>query len=309
MSVVEIFAGAGGFATGLRLAGFEAKALLDYDRKMCDTLISNFGKRKVILADVSKFNFREKFGRNQTDLLAGGPPCQPFSAAGLRLGEFDSRDQWPNAIRAVKEMQPKAFVFENVFGLLSPNNVHYFSIIKDSFKKLGYTVIAKKVNASHYGVPQRRRRVFLIGFNNQAAMKKFQFPQPSHTSKNALTLQQAIANLPPFGSELAKKMMHVPMKVQAKAYKGHCGSPLDRPAKTVLAGERGPGGGNNMINYGNGNLRHFTPREAARLQTFPDSYILPQNLNEAHRQIGNAVPVELARRIGVEILAALGASG
>ena len=211
MKSLEIFSGAGGLAQGLRLAGFEHEALVEWDKDACRSLKRNFSKAIVLQTDIRKFNYRTYSG---IDILAGGPPCQPFSLGGKHKGNKDKRDMFPHAIRGIRELAPKAFIFENVKGLLRQSFATYFNYIllqltypeevketneswnshlsrlekihtKGSYKGLKYNVIFRLINAANYGVPQKRERVAIIGIQDSLNVE-FSFPLATHSQDRLL---------------------------------------------------------------------------------------------------------------------------
>ena len=160
LTCVEICAGAGGQALGLAMAGFVHVALVEYEADYCEVLRKNRPEWNVICADVHDFDGRPYRG---VDLLAGGVPCPPFSVAGKQLGQDDERDLFPEAIRLIREIKPKAVMLENVRGFLDPGFETYRSHIFKSIQDLGYVTHIKLLNASNFGVPQLRPRVVIIG--------------------------------------------------------------------------------------------------------------------------------------------------
>ena len=294
MKVVEIYAGCGGMATGIRNEGSHHVALSEWKTQCAQTLADN-GFVNVFCEDVSKVDFGKY--HQQCDLLCGGPPCQAFSQAGKQLGRRDSRDGWPDALRALDEIRPRMFLFENVRGMLSRAFDTYRTIIIDRMVTLGYTVLLLDVDVSDHGVAQHRKRVFFVGFLEAKYASQFKLPPrivPPPTLRTALLgLGTPRANCSQF-----KDDSHAPVSRQAKAYKGHTGSVLDAPAKTVLAGVHGVGGGNNCFTQDDGTLRYFTVREAARVQGFDDSFFIRStSWTSGIEQIGNAVPPPVVSRI------------
>jgi DNA (cytosine-5)-methyltransferase 1 len=192
---------------------------------------------------------------------------------------------FPEAIRSVKELKPKAFIFENVKGILRPAFSEYFNSIIASLSELGYKVSVNPVNAADYGVPQKRERVFIIGIRNDIK-KDFMFPKPTHIGKWK-TIRDVL------GSPVSGK--------PARTYAGHTGSVLDAPSKTIKAGAHGVPGGENMIVLDSGQTRYLTADEAKIIQTFPKDFQISGSWGEAMRQIGNAVPVELAKKVGLSV--------
>lgn len=332
---VELFAGAGGLALGLTLAGFKHSAVIEWDHDSCETIRENqrrgFNLVKdwiVYEQDASKFQYSDI--TEKIDLVSGGPPCQPFSLAGKHGAFNDNRDMWGEAVRAVRELGPQAFIFENVKGLLRPAFKIYFQYILDQLahpsilrkknedwsrhasrlielklvKNPEYSVHFKLLNAADYGVAQKRERVVIVGFKYNSGIK-WEFPVPTHSQK-WVTIRKAIADLPEISaSRPTSEVSNHSFQKGAKFYKGHTGSKLDEPGKTLKAGAHGVPGGENMIVNDDGTCRYFSVREAARLQCFPDGYIFPGSWSENMRQLGNAVPVLLAKTIGESVWEAL----
>ena len=325
MRSLELFSGCGGLAKGLEQAGFEHCAFIEFNKWACKSLRANFNPMLVHETDVRKFDFKSI---GKVDIVAGGPPCQPFSLGGLSKAHEDSRDMFPEAIRAIHELRPKAFVFENVKGLLRKSFSDYFSYIilrltypdvaatdektwrehLDELRKLDfaeykglkYDVQYKLVNAVDYGVPQNRERVFIVGFRDNVPAE-WKWPA---TSQGKRTIADAIGHLQstrPFELPEDHKIV-----MGAREYPGHSGSDYTSPSKTIKAGAHGVPGGENMIRFPDGTLRYMTVHEAKLIQTFPSDYIVCGGWGEAMRQIGNAVPVKLAEQMGRSIADALG---
>ncbi|MGH2345817.1 MAG: DNA cytosine methyltransferase, partial [Chloroflexota bacterium] len=322
---------------------------------------SDIARWEIIEGDVRGVDFAS-FGA--LDLIAGGPPCQPFSIGGKHRGTEDSRNMIPEFIRAVREVMPRAFIMENVRGLLRPAFGDYFSYAlleltypsierrlheewPDHYRRLlaareggapaEYLLDHQVVNAADYGIPQFRARVFVVGFRADQAVA-WRFPGPTHArdallrdqwvtgaywDKHGLerpptplgmstcldrlsrlelpftspwrTMRDAIADLPEPAHFDVPGILNHRYILGARSYPGHTGSVLDWPAKTLKAGGHGVPGGENMIALPDGSVRYFTVRESARLQTFPDTWRFEGAWGEIMRQLGNAVPMELAR--------------
>jgi DNA (cytosine-5)-methyltransferase 1 len=222
MQSIELFVGAGGLGIGASQAGFHPLAVIDWDKWACDTIRENqkrhlkpFSNWPLHEGDVSKFDFRSV--ANTVDLITGGPPCQPFSLGGLHRAFLDKRDMFPQAIRAVRELRPKAFVFENVKGLTRATFANYLEYIRlqlrhpdltarksepwlehlarlEDYETAGkhdglhYRVVMRVLNAANYGVPQRRERVFIVGFRSDTEVE-WHFPDASHTQEALLWSQ------------------------------------------------------------------------------------------------------------------------
>ncbi|MDO8988813.1 MAG: DNA cytosine methyltransferase [Sideroxyarcus sp.] len=210
MKSLEIFSGAGGLAKGLELAGFQHSAFVEFNKHACASLNENFDAEKVFFGDIKDFDFSTLAG---VDIVAGGPPCQPFSLGGKHKADQDSRDMFPYAIRAIEQLTPKAFVFENVKGLLRESFADYFeyiilrltypgfaakpnadwkehlsdlrSIGQLSYAGTKYDVSFKLVNAANYGVPQTRERVVIVGTRSDLCVS-WSFPAETHSEDRLL---------------------------------------------------------------------------------------------------------------------------
>lgn len=380
MKSVELFAGVGGLAMGCELAGFEPAVVIEWNRWACETIRDNQERDYPLVrhwplheGDVRSFDWSTLTG--SVDLVAGGPPCQPFSLGGKHGAHGDGRDMFPAAVDFVRRLRPRAFLFENVKGLTRSSFANYFQyiLLQLEFPEVAarpdeewvahlrrlqeeksarprrragliYNVVPTLVNAADYGVPQRRERVFIVGFRADLGVE-WSFPRPTHSfdallheqwvtgdywSRHQLpqpetpekfadrvralgqsllpldarpwrTVRDALAGLPEPSTAEGATIQDHRFQAGAKAYPGHTGSPLDQPAKTLKAGDHGVPGGENMMVCDDGSMRYFTARESARLQTFPDGYKLHGTWSEAMRQIGNAVPVMLARHVAASV--------
>lgn len=238
MKSLEIFAGVGGLALGLHKAGFSPVALIEKDPRACANLRLNHPHWNVLESDIAGVEFSD-FGK--VDLVSGGPPCQPFSAGGLGRGHVDKRDMFPQAVRAVAELLPKAFIFENVQGLMRPSFREYveyivlrltfplvtikpdsqWSPLSNKLRKLPvsdalYQVRVHRVDAADYGVPQRRRRIFLVGLRSDFVSTGEIFPEPTHSKEELMLGQWANGsywrehNLPAPRSVSQGKLLEVP---------------------------------------------------------------------------------------------------
>ena len=325
MRCLELFSGCGGLAKGLELAGFEHCAFVEFNKWACKSLRENFNPTLVHETDVRNFDFTSV---GKVDVVAGGPPCQPFSLGGLARAHEDSRDMFPEAIRAIHELRPKAFVFENVKGLLRKGFSDYFSYIVlrltfpdqtisrgmswrehlnelrridySRYKGLKYAVQYKLVNAVDYGIPQNRERVFIVGFRNDVSID-WKWPEETSERKSIAQTIGHIQSMAPSAFPEDHKIFS-----GAREYPGHSGSDYNAPSKTIKAGADGVPGGENMIRFPDGTLRYMTVHEAKLIQTFPPDYVIAGSWGEAMRQIGNAVPVLLAEKMGRSVLNALG---
>ena len=302
-SAVELFAGCGGSAVGLRSLDIEVVALFERDARVVATLHAN-GFSGVICADVNDVDFRPFRG---VDIVSGGPPCQPFSIGGMHRGAADERDGWGAAVRAVAEIGPALFIFENAAAFAGESHREYREALERRFRHLGYATRTVVTDAQFHTVPQVRRRSLLLGFKDRAALARFTEPVPLAPS----SLRAAIADLgTPLQSERDWPRQHALHTASAKPYKGHTPSLLDSPAKTVVAGVHGVPGGANCVRLDDGSMRYFTIREALRVQGFPDDFHFPNNVSWSaiFRQVGNAAPPALIARYAQAQLAATAAS-
>jgi DNA (cytosine-5)-methyltransferase 1 len=362
-SSVELFTGCGGLAMGLSRAGFHSLRMVEWDKHSVTNVLHNRarGVEHVVdwpihSEDVRSVDWRQYAG---IELVAGGPPCQPFSIGGRHRGHEDSRDMWPEAVRAVREIEPRGFLFENVRGLTRTAFADYLKWViaalehphiasyegesrAEHLARLTrvndplYRVRLTLVNAADFGAAQKRHRVVIMGVHRDLDeeppllrpthsrerllwdqwvtgdyWKRHGLPRPSSgpdKSDVALvkrlrsamlapptlawrTLRDAIHDLGEPGN--GKVANHV-LQPGARSYPGHTGSPLDMPAKALKAGVHGVPGGENTIALENGGIRYLTVREAARLQGLPDDYEFIGSWSENMRQLGNAVPTQLA---------------
>lgn len=206
---IEIFSGAGGLATGIGLSGINHNAFVEWNHDACNTLRENYGTDIVHEGDIRSFDFTPF---NGVDIIAGGPPCQPFSLGGKAKGNEDARDMFPSAIRSIRELLPKVFFFENVKGLLRNSFNDYFQYIllqlryptlsqsrndwRSTYTELKnmsikvpynetYDIYVNLVNAADYGVPQKRERVIIIGIRKDLN-REWEMPQPTHSYESLL---------------------------------------------------------------------------------------------------------------------------
>ena len=307
LTSLEICAGAGGQALGLAEAGFHHLALVEYEKDYCDTLKLNHPDWNVICCDVKDFDGWPY--RFKVDLLAGGVPCPPFSVAGKRLGSDDERDLFPEMLRLVEEIAPRAVMIENVRGFLDPTFDEYRDSIFNQLDHLGYKSQIKLLNASDYGVPQLRPRIVIVGIRKDIN-KEFAYPSPF--PEKTKTVGETIADL---------------MKENGWAEADAWISNADKIAPTIVGGSKKHGGpdlgpvrarkawlelGVDGLGIANeaprkdfkGNPR-LTPRVLARIQGFPDTWDFGKRKTVACRMIGNAFPPPVAEAVGEKIMEAL----
>lgn len=379
---VELFAGAGGLSLGLHNAGFCHAALVEYEGKACDTLRRNAERweengepvppwraDQVHARDVRDFLDSEDMPTEDVTLLAGGPPCQPFSMGGLHAGDRDVRNMFPVVMDYVRELRPALVLLENVAGLTRERFRPLLDYVQrqlefplcapranESMKehaarlerrvsgplRTRYRVMRQVVDSADFGVPQRRHRVFIMavradlgdrpppplhGGYSESALFWDQWITGEYWEKHGVappdppkdldeetrlaikkagppadarwrTVRDAISGLPkPVDRQPTQGVLNHVGIPGARAYKGHTGSPIDQPSKTIKAGVHGVCGGEAMIRFHDGQVRYLTVRESARMQTFPDDYEFVGARSNAMRHIGNAVSVDVGEAV------------
>lgn len=327
---IELFAGAGGLALGLEQAGFEEIGLVEFDHTACETLRINRPKWNVLEEDVIEVSKRDllkefKLKKGELDLLSGGYPCQAFSYAGKKLGLDDVRGtMFYYYAEFIKQLQPKMFLAENVKGLTTHDGGKTIKTMIKVFEDLGYFVEWKVLNAWDYGVAEKRQRVVIIGIRNDLKEKiKFNYPIP-HDYKPVL--RDVLKNVP---DSIGAKYPESKKKVFDLVPPGGYWRDLpDDVAREYMKSCYFMGGGRTGIarrlSWDEPSLtltcspmmkqtdrchpdesRPFTTREYARIQSFPDEWQFAGKMNDIYKQIGNAVPVNLAKCVGIEIMNAL----
>lgn len=325
-TTIELFAGAGGLALGIEKAGFNTLGLIEFDRDASDTLKCNCPEWKVInddIANISCLDLPEYFNLEigELDLLSGGAPCQSFSYAGKRLGLEDARGTlFYHYAKFLEQLQPKMFLFENVKGLLSHDKGKTYRVITNIFQSCGYSIKYKVLNAWDYGVAQKRERLITIGIRNDLADKiTFDFPAPhkykpilrdilldcpkSEGSSYSEYKRKIFELVPPGGywrdipEDIAKEYMKSCWYMEG----GRTGIlrrlSLDEPSLAVLTSPSQK----QTDRCHPLETRPFTIRENARCQSFPDDWQFCGSIGSQYKQVGNAVPVNLAYEIALQI--------
>ncbi len=326
---VELFAGAGGLALGMHMAGFRHVLLNEMSATACATLRRNHPEWNVLEGDIHTIDFTPL--RGKVDFLSGGFPCQAFSYAGKKGGLNDTRGTlFFELARAVREIQPKVFMGENVKGLLSHEEGRTLEVIRNAIRELGYTLVEPRVlKAVMYQVPQKRERLILVAIRNDLYDRGFRFKWPD-PYRRVMTLRDAF-----YGGELFDRdvpesdgQRYPAKKARVMAMVPEGGDWRDLPVevqKEYMGGSFYLGGGKTgmarRLSMDEPSLtltcapaqkqterchptetRPLTVREYARIQTFPDYWQFEGNLSDQYRQIGNAVPVNLAFAIGRSLI-------
>lgn len=334
IQTLSLFSGAGGLDVGFAQAGFHAVQMVEFDSRFIPTLESNCSEGKILAGatpvcqDVRKY---EPPTALEVDFIIGGPPCQTFSAAGRRaggvLGTTDQRGQLFEAyVELLKQLKPRAFLFENVYGITGANGGRDWERIRTAFQTAGYDVYHRILDSADYGVPQHRERMFIVGVE-QSLRTAYRFPCPTHglDSPNHLpyyTAAQAISGASISAHELGATvngrygglLSEVPPGLNYSYFTEKLGHPRpvfawrskfsdflykadpDRPVRTIKAQ------GGQYTGPFHWEDRPFGLAELKRLQTFPDAYRIVGGRSTIIHQIGNSVPPQLARILAASIL-------
>ena len=328
-TVLELFAGAGGLAIGLEKAGLKCVALNEIDKWACQTLKENRPNWKVYEGDIKNYDFSHY--HNQIDVVTGGFPCQAFSYAGKKLGLADARGTlFYEFARVVQQVNPPICIGENVRGLLSHEKGKTLQGMISILDEIGYNVVPVQVlKAINYNVPQKRERLILVGVRKDIPLE-YNYPLPNKRIYNlidALKKGELFENDVPSskGAKYPQSKINVLKRVPQKGYWRDL--PLDIQ-KQFMGGSFYLGGGKTGIARRIGwdepcltltcspaqkqterchpeETRPFTVREYARIQTFPDEWDFCGSLAQQYKQIGNAVPCNLAKEVGFSIISFL----
>lgn len=328
MNIISLFSGCGGLDLGFERAGFNIPVANEFDKTIWETFKVNHPQTNLIEGDIRKVS-EEEFPVD-VDGIIGGPPCQSWSEAGALRGIDDERGQlFFDYIRILRKVRPKFFLAENVSGMLANRNNEAVKNIIEMFSESGYDVTVTMVNAKDYGVAEERKRVFYIGFRKDLGID-FQFPKGStEDDDKKLTLRDIIWDLQDTAVPALVKNKHNPEAVNNNEYFIGAYSSIfmsrnrvkgwDEQAYTVQASGRQcqlhPQAPKmekvekNLCKFAEGKedlYRRMTVREVARVQGFPDDFqFIYDNVNDAYKMIGNAVPVNLAYEIALAIKKAL----
>lgn len=339
INVLDLFCGCGGLSYGFESAGYNIVLGIDNDAKALETFELNHKNSKSICGDITNIHLSDIdkiTGGKKIDVIIGGPPCQGMSLSGPRKFDDPRNKLYLSYIRLVEEIRPKAFVIENVPGLVSLFEGKIKDSIIERLTSLGYTVSYEILCSADYGVPQSRRRVVFVGLKND------RFTYPTKLS-DQVTCEMALSDLPPLVDELGEEIQSYAtpctnnyqrlMRMKSKEVKNHIAATHSEKVKTIIS--LVPDGGNykdlpeeyrSSRNFhvawtrfhsqkpaptiDTGHRHHFhykynrvpTVRECARLQSFPDDFVFLGNKTQQFRQVGNAVPPLMAQAIAEQLL-------
>ena len=303
MTITSLFSGAGGLDLGLIKAGNTIIWANDIDKDAVETYRANIGNH-IIYGDIKDVSISDI---PKSDVVVGGFPCQGFSLANLRRDISDERNQMYRYFYSIiRYKQPKFFIAENVKGILSLGKGSVINQIVADFNSAGYLVNIHKVNVADYGVPQHRERVIIIGQRKDIANHMlFVFPTASHSDTNSklkpwVSIKEALTNISDnYNETLDPNAYGSKYRFIERDFTAHRATDPNRPSPTILARGNGKGGVCAIPHY-NGQ-RRLTIRESAIIQTFPCSFIFYGKMGSCYRQIGNAVPVLFAEKLGLEL--------
>ena len=290
--VLDLFAGCGGLALGFESMGFKTQGF-ETNQNYVETYRLNLEGTCVCEHLTLQTHYPD------AEIVIGGPPCQPFSVGGNQKGLEDSRDGFPAFLAAIEQLNPSIFLFENVRGLLYRNK-WYFEQIRQELEKHGYIVEAQLLNAKHYGVPQNRERVIVVGHRGG-----FRFPIPHTKVISAGTALGPMFEQVPDDAKWLTPSMDAYIAKYEKA--SCCKNPrdlyADRPARTVTCRNlAGATGDMHRIRLPDGRRRRITVREAARLQSFPDWFEFKGRETDQYYQIGNAVAPLFSKTLAQSVI-------
>lgn len=319
MKGLDLFSGPGGMTLGFKRSGITPIVCVEKRKDAVETYTAHTPDAEHFCEDIRSFSFSKYAGK--IDVVYGGPPCQPFSTGGLRRATGDARNMFPEFLRAVKQVQPSAFVAENVPGLASKRTIGYLAELLHDLGALGYTVSWRVLAGVDYGLPQKRKRLFIVGFKE----REFWFPRPTHgpTTNKPYIVSGSILSHDPIGEPPDCPVVFAKFPDPRRSpYAGHVynggGRPvnLDDACHTILAAAGGYkthwidtqdvapeytahllDGGEPWVGVVPG-ARRMTVEESALIQTFPKDMFFAGARSSQFRQVGDAVPPDLAEVVG-----------
>lgn len=314
LTCIDLFCGCGGLSKGLQLAGIKVVCGIDIWNVAINTYKHNF-EHTAICGDIQKMDpteVAEEIGLNEVNVIAGGIPCQAYSMAGKRDPNDPRAYLYKDFMRFVDFFKPQYVVIENVIGILTvkdANGKYIKDIIFNELHNRGYTVTHSTLYGPKYGVPQKRRRVFIIA--SAKGVESPSFPPPVECATEdvfppvrSILLPRVEVSLSYYHSQKMIDGFNTRREKNKKAGKGFGAQYLDfdKPSFTISA-RYYKDGADALVKYSDTEVRKLTEREVARIQSFPDDYVFTGSSREIYMQIGNAVPVRLAMHVGKCLLA------
>ncbi|MBP3314163.1 MAG: DNA (cytosine-5-)-methyltransferase [Oscillospiraceae bacterium] len=303
---IDLFAGIGGTRLGFYQTGKTNFVFSsEFDEHAVKTYKANFGEQPF--GDITKISSNDI---PEHDILVGGFPCQAFSQAGKKLGFEDTRGTlFFEIARILKDKQPKTFLLENVKNLTLHDHGKTFAVIINTLEELGYAVIPSLFKAKDFGVPQNRERIYIVGFNKKKVPNytEFSMPIPPCPETNVGQILEAYVDEK---YTISDKLWsgHQRRKAEHQEKGNGFGYTLftaDSPYTNTISARYYKDGSEILIAQGDNNPRKVTPREAARLQGFPEEFIIPVSDTQAYKQFGNSVAVPVIHAIAEEIIKVL----
>lgn len=304
---IDLFAGLGGFRLALESLGAECVYSSEWDRFAQEVYAQNFGE--VPMGDITQI---DEASIPKHDILCAGFPCQAFSISGKQLGFEDSRGTlFFDVARIVKLHQPSVVFMENVKNFASHDKGNTLAVVKRTMEELGYTFFYKVLNSLDYGVPQKRERIYMVCFRADLNVKKFDFPKgfplnhfvedfllPAHEVEDLVVVRDDLSLVESLPSNNETKSLRI-----GTVGKGGQGERIYSPKGIAITLSAHGGGafaktGGYLID---GKTRRLHPRECARIMGFPDTYIIHKNRNQAYKQFGNSVVINVLQYIAEAI--------
>ncbi|MEA1953367.1 MAG: DNA cytosine methyltransferase, partial [Campylobacterota bacterium] len=306
---IDLFAGIGGFHQAMSSFGAECVFASEWDRDCQDTYEANYGMRPW--GDITQIEADEI---PPHDVICAGFPCQAFSISGKQRGFEDTRGTlFFDVVRIAKHHKPKMLLLENVKNFEKHDNGNTLQVVKDSLDELGYSVFHQVLNASHFGVPQKRERIFIVAFRSDLSVEKFEFP---HSSGEATMVQDFLLPSKEV-EELIIERNDIVFKESVIVEKDMFGNYPQKPIRLGIVGKGGQGeriysplghaitlsaygggiGAKTGIYMVDGVMRRLAPRECMRITGFPEDFLLHSNKNVSYRQFGNSVVVNVLKAI------------
>lgn len=305
---IDLFAGLGGFRLALESLGAKCVYSNEWDEPVQKVYQANFGE--IPDGDITKVDEKDI---PHHDILCAGFPCQAFSVSGKQRGFEDSRGTlFFDVARIVKAKRPKVVFMENVKNFIAHNNGQTLEVVKATMEELGYSFYQKVLNAVDYGIPQKRERIYMVCFRKDLNINEFKFPQPFKLVKHLedfllddekMTNQCVISRPDTYLNNMIDDQYSNKSIRLGIVNKGGQGERI-YSVKGIAITLSAYGGGIFSKTGGyliNGKTRKLHPRECARIMGFPDSYIISENVNQAYKQFGNSVVVDVLQYIAIEI--------
>lgn len=312
---IDLFAGIGGFHLAMKSLGGKCIFASEWDKYACETYEANYNIRPY--GDITKIRENDIPAH---DVLCAGFPCQAFSISGKQKGFEDTRGTlFFDIARIVGYHKPKAIFLENVKQLEKHNNGETLNIILNTLKDLEYSVFYKVLNSSHFGLPQNRERIYIVAFHKSLETSDFKFPHPTYEK---VSLLNVLEKEPENGKTIERDDIEIYKNFQTnhtlfeeyqypnkpiqigKVNKGGQGERIYHPMghSITLSAYGGGVGSKTGLYLIDGKVRKLSPRECARLQGFPENFILNKSVTQCYKQFGNSVSVKVLEYIGAEIV-------